>query len=168
MVIFSIVQSGFSRPSDQRCSLAVMENESILLQIRHIVYLLVPLGVQYVCGEHNAIFIHVYCSDYKYGSSLDGNPSFAKLSHMRTSCRTGFRKSDKVVYRATKALREEVVVVDEQVEHRSFTQEKAFMYIMKPKVNTDFLFLDLVKFLIIGCWVFFTFSFHLQFDYKTT
>lgn len=60
MVIFSIGQSGFSGPSDQWCSLAVMENESILLQTCHVVPLLVPLGVQYVCGEHNPIFIYFF------------------------------------------------------------------------------------------------------------
>lgn len=60
MVIFSIGQSGFSRPSDQWCSLAVMENESILLQTCHVVPLLVPLGVQYVCGEHNPICIFFF------------------------------------------------------------------------------------------------------------
>lgn len=71
MVIFSTGQSGFSRPSDQWCSLAVMENKSILLQTCHVVCLLVPLDVQYVCGEHNPIFfffffLHVYCSDHEY------------------------------------------------------------------------------------------------------
>lgn len=66
MVIFGSGQSGFSRPSDQGCSLAVMENESILLQICHVVHLLVPLCLLYLCGERSTIFIHVYFSDYEY------------------------------------------------------------------------------------------------------
>lgn len=66
MFIFSIGQSGFSRPSDQWCSLAVMENESILFQICHDVHLLVSIMSLYLCGEHNTIAIHVYCSDYEY------------------------------------------------------------------------------------------------------
>lgn len=57
--IFSRGQSGFYRPSDQRCSLSVMENESILLQICHIVHLLGPLDV---CREQYYFYMCILLS----------------------------------------------------------------------------------------------------------
>lgn len=69
VVIFSRGPSRFSRPSDQRCSLAVMENESILLLIRCILHLLVPLGAWFWKQEQNTIFVHVHVVEPIFSAS---------------------------------------------------------------------------------------------------